>query len=181
MFLKSVHLIRHGTAASHSSFESDLERPLTELGRQESQNLGRVLSYLSTPPPDVIFYTPALRSSQTMAGLISVLPMDFSKVPLKEEPLFLPDGFPQQALARLLKGWFGENQNSIWVVGHNPLLETLMRLLLQDSIYLPREFERCCSLGLQILFKSEGTFAGADVRLSHWIPRPSGILNSLTP
>ncbi len=64
--MKTLLLFRHADAASRSQHATDHERPLTDRGRGDAQQMGRFLTATGQRPDHVITST-ATRARQTWA------------------------------------------------------------------------------------------------------------------
>jgi phosphohistidine phosphatase len=119
--VRHLLLVRHGAAAATST-AGDRERPLTREGRTAVQGLRAHLS-VSEPPPDLVLCSPARRTRETLELLEPAwVPKPESIV---EEALYLADA---ASLLQCLRDIESET-GSVMVVGHNPGLEVLARIL----------------------------------------------------
>ena len=119
--MRHLLLLRHGAAAATST-AGDRERPLTREGRRAVHGLRAHLS-VSEPPPDLVLCSPARRTRETLELLAPAwAPKPESIV---EEALYLADA---ASLLQRLRDIEPET-GGILVVGHNPGLEMLARIL----------------------------------------------------
>lgn len=118
--MKHLNLIRHGKAVDATGFEEDHERPLRDRGRRASAELGQLLA---APPPDLILCSTALRTRQTVACAIAAWPL----VPAirYEGELYLSSA----ARLRYCLEQIEPDIDRVWLVGHNPGIHELARLL----------------------------------------------------
>ncbi len=119
--MRRLLLLRHSEAVSPEGFD-DLDRPLTQAGQNASRRIG---SYLAQERlrPDLALVSPARRAQDTWALVGSLL----DDVPMRSEPRIY--GAPPDRLLAVCKE--AEPQVQILlVVGHNPGLQELLRLLM---------------------------------------------------
>ena len=118
--MRHLLLLRHAAAASSAA--GDRERPLTSEGRDSVRGLRARLS-ASEPPPDLVLCSPARRTRETL----ELLEPAWSTTPISivEEALYQTDA--ASLLQRLRE--IEPETGSVLVVGHNPGLEVLARIL----------------------------------------------------
>jgi phosphohistidine phosphatase len=118
--MKFVTLIRHAKAGSEDAATADHERPLTARGHAEARALGARLADLA---PDLALCSTALRATQTLrdaeAGSGLAVPAEFDRRLYLAPPSYLLD-----CLTRL-----PDDAKAVWIVGHNPGLHELVRML----------------------------------------------------
>jgi phosphohistidine phosphatase len=116
-------LTRHGHSTTGAP--SDLERPLSPEGRAQALDLGGRLSrWPRAWHPHLILVSPARRTQETLAQMISAWPL-LAEVPTRTgEELYLGD--PERWLARLTPLTM---ERTVLCVGHNPGLSDLVGAL----------------------------------------------------
>jgi phosphohistidine phosphatase len=118
--MKLLTLIRHAKAVEATGYEDDHERDLRGRGRRAAAELGR---QLAAPPPDLILCSTAARTRQTVACATADWP---SLPPIHYEgELYLVSAL--QLLRRVER--IEPEFSSAWVVGHNPGIHDLARML----------------------------------------------------
>ncbi len=118
-------LLRH-SKADRPSGVPDPQRPLTDRGRSDAAAAGSWLAehrYL----PDVVLCSPSRRTRETWFGVAVGLP-EAAEVHYADE---IYSGGPEDVIDLLRKQ--PENVGTALVIGHNPTLEELARLLDPDG------------------------------------------------
>lgn len=131
-------LLRHAEAApppaGDFSETADLARPLTAAGRAAAQRCGAWLRQ-HTFSPDLVLCSPSVRTRQTLEGLL----------PFQQPPAF-PTRFcpeiyeapPEALLAQIRTA--PVQARTVLLIGHNPGISALARLLDQQAIALDQGF-----------------------------------------
>jgi phosphohistidine phosphatase len=119
-----LYLIRHADAGDREAWEGDdAERPLTELGRQQSQALGAAFKARGIIPA-AILTSPLTRTVQTAGEFREALGGGPDPIACD---LLKPEELRRRKLSRLIAGqWVG----SVALVGHNPDLSHYLAWLL---------------------------------------------------
>ena len=117
-------LLRHGKSAWPDGMD-DLERPLTKRGREAARRMGRYLLDEQLGP-DLALVSPARRTQETW----TLAKDSLGDVPVRSEPRIYEA--PPDRLLTVVKG-VEPDVRTLLVVGHNPGLQELLRLLLGDS------------------------------------------------
>lgn len=125
--MKTLVLIRHAEAADNTPYE-DIARPLTDLGRQQAQQLGVTLEKKGLKP-DLILISPAERTRQTAGLLITA----FQKSPPQEK---VEDSLYQASPDDILSlvHALPSTVKTVMVVGHNPTVSILANTLSTQKI-----------------------------------------------
>jgi phosphohistidine phosphatase len=119
-----LYVIRHADAVPREDpTYADDDRPLTELGKRQSQALGESLADLGVRF-DMILCSPLPRAQQTVEGLLTGLPE--MKPPVEYTPELRP-GFKPRKLDREISKHEG---TAIAVVGHEPDLSRYIARLI---------------------------------------------------
>ena len=121
---KRLLLWRHAKASSADPRQRDDQRPLTSRGER---NAVAVAAALLAEPPELVLCSSARRARQTLAAAESVWSTPATL--LVEPGLYLAE--PLALLERLSQ--VEEETPSVLVVGHQPGLEELVRLLVDDG------------------------------------------------
>jgi phosphohistidine phosphatase len=121
--MRRLILLRHAEAAPPEDGD-DLDRPLTEAGRAASS---RVAAYLAGEHlfPDLVLLSPARRTRETWA----LAGAQLGDVQVQSEPRIY-SGTAERLLALLQET--GE-AHSVMLVGHNPGIEDLLRLIVSHG------------------------------------------------
>ncbi len=120
--MKTLMIMRHGDAGWNTGVASDLERPLSNRGKEEVSLIAQFLQTCAFVP-ELILSSPALRAQQTTEELIQLL----GKPPLLtfDQQLYgATVGILLERLSRL-----PEPYGQVLLVGHNPSLEELICFL----------------------------------------------------
>jgi phosphohistidine phosphatase len=118
---KTLILVRHSIAENRSNFVSDINRPLTEGGRADSQKMANLLSK-SGIKPDFILSSSAIRASQTTEIFSVVLKIETKDINLSRK-------FYYCSAKTILDHIVGlpEKMICVLVVAHNPGISDLVR------------------------------------------------------
>ncbi|PSB29527.1 phosphohistidine phosphatase SixA [Stenomitos frigidus] len=123
----TLYLIRHGLAGEHGSYANDDERPLTEEGKQKTQQVAKRLHALNLRL-DLIMTSPLVRAHQTADLLLEA---KLSQA-LQVSPYLAPHGSLDQWL-----NWFQQERSpevtTLALVGHEPNLSAWAETLLWDE------------------------------------------------
>lgn len=115
--MKTIFLLRHAEAASHSG--SDRDRPLTDKGRADAKRLGDAMREKGLVPT-AILCSPARRTRETLEGLA----FDGISVVFSEAFYNAP---PENLLNALCH--VDEVCESVLLIAHNPSIPTLAAAL----------------------------------------------------
>ena len=119
-----LYLIRHGLAGEHGSYANDEERPLTDEGKQKTQQVAKRL-YALTLRFDLILTSPLVRAHQTADLLL--------KAKLSQELQVSSHLAPGGSLDQWLQ-WLKHERSpditTLALVGHEPNLSTWAEMLL---------------------------------------------------
>ena len=122
--MKQLHLIRHAKSSWDDPSLGDHQRPLNARGQQASVLMGTAMSvYLKDTP--AVFVSSAVRAQQTFQGLVSGWTALEGAVSTTDDRLYTFD-------AHDLIAWLSEADDrldNMAVIGHNPALSALARLL----------------------------------------------------
>jgi phosphohistidine phosphatase len=160
-------LLRHGKSAWPDGMD-DLERPLTTRGRNASRRMGRYLAD-ERLVPDLALVSPARRTRETWSLAQDAL----GDVPMRSEPGIYEA--PPDRLMGVVKGVEPE-VGTLLIVGHNPGLQELARLLLghEDRYAHGTTIAKYPTAGLAVI----------DVPVRAWhelSPRSGRLLRFVTP
>jgi phosphohistidine phosphatase len=121
--MRRLLLLRHAKAARGRG--GDIERPLKRAGRQASSRLAAYLAEAQLRP-DLALVSPSRRTQETWRLVQPAL----GDVPMRAEPrLYMA---PANRLLTIIRD-AGDASDTLLVVGHNPGLEELARVLVRDS------------------------------------------------
>ena len=117
-------LLRHATAESKHNLVPDPQRRLTKSGKRESRKLAKVFEKFGFPPPHIIISSGYVRAEETLSYFN--FPELTKKIIAHE---FEPEGSPALAVQKLKSFLPAENESGIltlWIVGHNPNISSIL-------------------------------------------------------
>lgn len=116
--MRRLFLLRHTKSSWDNPDQRDFDRPLNPRGAKAAQALGRYFTAEGIVP-DAIFSSTAVRTRETLAGLLAVCPL--AAAPAYDDSLYLA------AADTLLEAVhrFDPACSCVLLVGHNPGLEDL--------------------------------------------------------
>ncbi len=156
-------LLRHAHALPVEQGKRDIARQLSERGRQEAAAAGAWLAQYH-PSLDYVLCSPAQRTRRTAERVLSAL-RDPPNLHLAAE---IYDATATQLLALLADEHF--HKGAVLLVGHNPGLTSLLRLLVEGGMPSPRVMPTA-SLALLEL---SGALKPGGARISAFWTPPSG-------
>ena len=120
--MKSLFLLRHAKSNSFQTDLSDMDRELTDGGRRAAQLVG---SYIGSQRlwPDLVLSSPAVRARETTE---LVLASANAHIEVEYDPKIY-EATPQTLFATIAR--VEKEREVLLLVGHNPGLEELLRLL----------------------------------------------------
>jgi phosphohistidine phosphatase len=126
-----LYIMRHGHAADSSETGRDADRPLTNDGRRYVEQVGALLLAHHRESLPRILSSTYLRAAQTaeiMAHAIAgpAVNLDHHEELEPDEPLPM----------KILRG-LSEDRTDALIVGHHPMVITMLRILVRDSAKLP--------------------------------------------
>lgn len=142
--MKYLTLVRHGNAAWKDPQASDFDRPLTRRGQGEAAALARSLKREALVP-DLFLSSTAIRARQTAETLIRELELPSNCVKY-EERLYLAEA---EDLLRLAQSP-GPRIAHVMIVGHNPGLSELARLLAPRADLPELDTATACAMAFKI-------------------------------
>ena len=122
--MKQLHLIRHAKSSWDDPSLGDHQRPLNTRGQRASVLMGTAMSMHLKDTP-AVFVSSAVRAQQTFQGLVSGWTALEETVSTTDDRLYTFD-------AHDLIAWLSEADDRldhVAVIGHNPALSALARLL----------------------------------------------------
>ena len=117
-------ILRHGEAQAHA--RTDAERNLTEQGRGEAL---RSAAHLIGQPVSAIIASPYVRAQQTAQLVRDALGFEPQ---IRTVPWLTPDSNPLHVLEKL------DTDDNVLLVSHQPLVGSLISLLLQGHLRQPQ-------------------------------------------
>ncbi len=158
--MKSLLVLRHAKSSWENAELSDFERPLNKRGLEAAQLIGQEMFRLSLNI-DAVLSSPAKRAKQT-----AILVKESCEI--KREIQF-EDGIYEASVMKLLHIISGidDKFDAILLVGHNPGLEELIRVLTEKIQVMPT-----------------ATLAKIDLEIESWanITTTCGVLDfAITP
>jgi phosphohistidine phosphatase len=128
--VRTVYLMRHGKAKRGPEYKEDFERPLADRGKRDSVLIGEFLKQQGMIP-DLIVSSAALRALKTARHVASTLKYD-NDIALSKE-MYLSG--PEACLGQLKQ--LDSGLKSVMLVGHNPDMEELVKILSEDVVVMP--------------------------------------------
>jgi phosphohistidine phosphatase len=139
--MKTLSLLRHAEASWSGPSLSDYDRPLKMRGEQDAELMGGYLYGLNVQPGQIVS-SPALRAIST-AGIVAVaLHLDPGQI--REMPSIYEASVNE--LMNVVRG-FDDHLEHVMLVGHNPGLSMLARILTDQGYDLPT----CAFLSLKLV------------------------------
>ncbi len=154
-----LYLLRHGIAEDKNASGRDRDRELTEKGRAELKRVLELAAHAKVKP-SLILTSPYVRARDTAAMARKILGTDED---LLETKTLVPEGQPQSVWAEICDH---RKQDSLMLVGHNPLLEQMVAHLLGTPT-LRFQFEKAAIVAIEI-----GNFRGEPDGVLLWALTP---------
>ncbi len=123
-----VYIMRHGEAVTESL--TDAERPLTQCGKAESEQMATWLA-LQHPQPSLFLVSPYVRAQQTYQILSETLKLETTKLTTLSE--LTPAG-DASVVADYLHALAMEGVQEVMIVAHLPLVGYLVSALCPDEM-----------------------------------------------
>lgn len=117
----TLYLLRHAKSGHDHPALADFDRPLNERGRQEAEGVARLMADRGYRPLRVLCSN-ALRTRETLAPLLPLLRGDAVEMTRRLYTAGAED------LLDIIRGE-SDDTASMMLIGHNPALEELARLL----------------------------------------------------
>ncbi len=111
---KTIVLIRHAKAADPEAGQQDFDRPLTERGKSDATEMGKILS-LAGLRPDAIVSSPAKRTRQTAKRIAASVGFDNDQIIWVEKFYHCTAETLETEISSL-----SDSIQTVFVVGHNP-------------------------------------------------------------
>lgn len=154
-----VYLLRHGIAEDKSSSGKDRDRELTAKGRAELKAVLHAAARAKVKPA-LILTSPYVRARDTAAKARKILGVEENLI---ETNALVPDSQPQTVWAEICDH---RKEESLMLVGHNPLFEQLVAHLLGTPT-LQFQFEKGAIVALEI-----SNFRGEPDGVLLWVLTP---------
>ncbi len=167
--MKTLLLMRHAKSDWNSPELSDHQRPLNKRGRRAAPVMAKLLSERKLLP-DLLISSDALRAQQT-----STLVTESWEAPERlklTRRLYLAE--PSTYLEILTEVPVGTK--SVMLVGHNPGISHLVRLLTGEDIELPTA--AIVQIDLQVNEFAEADLGSAAELVGFWKPRDYDVVSS---
>ena len=120
--MKTLFVLRHAKSSWENAELSDFERPLNERGLEEAPLVGKIIFEMRYEP-EIIVSSPAKRAKQTAVSVKENARIE-TEVRLDER---IYEASPQR-LIRVISE-LDDEKKSAMIVGHNPGLEGLIKIL----------------------------------------------------
>lgn len=140
--MRRLILLRHGKSAWPDGTD-DLERPLKKRGRKASRRMGRYLAEEGLRP-DLALVSPARRTQETW----SLAQGPLGEVPMRSEPRIY-EASPDRLLTVIRE--VEPEVGALLLVGHNPGLEELLRLVVRRENPSERAIAKYPTAGLAVI------------------------------
>jgi len=118
--MKKLYLLRHAKAEPWSPLGNDFSRALNERGTRDAQVVAD-WALETLPAPDTVLCSPAKRTRQTLAPLLSLWPQLLSVTDYADSMY----GASLNMLYTLMEDAFSYSERLL-MVGHNPAFEELL-------------------------------------------------------
>ena len=128
--MKTLYLLRHAKSSWDDPMMADFDRPLNDRGRQAAPFMGDLIASKGFDP-SVILCSPAERARET--GLLVKTHSGLEAPVLFDERIYEASS---QGLRQVISE-LAESYDSALLVGHNPGVEGLIRLLTGDIEPMP--------------------------------------------
>src|SRR5437016_4247303 len=129
--VRMILLLEHGNSGWSDPSVADLERPLAPRGERASQRIAKYIRQKKIRPA-LVLCSPSLRTRQTLEAIESSLGKQ-SVIELEPQLYAASEGELLERLQAL-----PESVDSVMLIGHNPGLHELARLLASRGAELPR-------------------------------------------
>ena len=120
--MKTLFLLRHAKSSWKDSDLQDFDRPLNGRGKEAAEVIGRFIRKKRLMP-DLLLSSPAVRARETIETIIKIANLQSE---LRFEERIYEAG--SSRLAEIVSE-IEDEQKSVMLVGHNPGMEELLRLL----------------------------------------------------
>jgi len=140
--LRELMLLRHAKSDWKDDSILDIERPLSARGKKNAIKMGKWLSQ-NNLMPDLIIASPAVRAQQTLRRICN----ECSASSVTVDKLYMAD--VEQLLEVLAEAPVSAER--VMIIGHNPGLETLLNLLLNDRSKEETQLFPTCALAHLIM------------------------------
>lgn len=122
--MKVLYFVRHGKGVPRSA-EPDVQRPLSEIGKEEATVMANRLRPEGILP-ELILCSPAERAQQTASIFAKILGYDSQRITLRQE-------LYQGKCERLLRviHQLDNAYTNVMLIGHNPVLSEAAHMLVQ--------------------------------------------------
>lgn len=128
--MKKIYILRHAKSSWDNPVLADFDRPLNERGSRTADFMGALI-HKSDFQPELILSSPATRAKET-ANIIKKAAGLQSEIKFEEN---IYEASPQ-TLLKIISD-LNENLQSVMLVGHNPGLEGLIKILTGESHSMP--------------------------------------------
>lgn len=128
--MKTLFILRHAKSSWDNPDLSDFDRPLNSRGLDAARFMGELI-YERKLEPQVIVSSPAKRAKQT-----AILVKEIAEIP---KPIIFDERIYEASSLSLfnLVREFDDKYESVLIIGHNPGLEDLLRVLTRELRIMP--------------------------------------------
>jgi phosphohistidine phosphatase len=169
--VRTVILLRHGKSSWSDPTLADLDRPLAPRGERASRRIGKYIRRKKIRPA-LVLCSPSLRTRQTLEAIESSLG-EGSSVEFEPQLYAASEGELLQRLRAL-----PDSVDSVMLIGHNPGLHELARVLASRGAELPRLKEKFPTGALARLVADNESWAalgpGDGELVDYIVPRELG-------
>ena len=128
--MKTLFILRHAKSSWKNSDLADFNRPLNPRGLEDATFMGALI-YQNKFQPDVILSSPAKRAKQT--AILVKETAQLEKTIQYEEKIY--EASPLTLIEIISRLEY--EQESAFLIGHNPGLENLIKFLTGEALILP--------------------------------------------
>lgn len=126
--MKELLLMRHAKSDWYAGISSDHDRPLNKRGEEDAARMGK-LTALQSIMPDFVFVSSAQRTQQTFQIWSEACTYNGDSVTRREFYLSSATQYLNQI------NQYQGNAERMMVIGHNPVMEELLSLLIGGNEY----------------------------------------------
>ena len=154
---KTLVLIRHAKAADPEVDQRDFDRPLTERGKNNAVDMGRVLKQAGLQP-DCILASPARRTTQTAKRIADATGFPIDAITWIERMYHASASTLEAEVAGL-----PDDVGTVFVVGHNPGITEFAGDI--DPVFRIEHMPTCAVVAATIELKEWSQFLAAGKKI----------------
>jgi phosphohistidine phosphatase len=160
--MKKILIMRHAKSDWSDSSLADFDRPLNKRGKKAAPFMGKEI-YNRKLVPDLVLSSPAQRAKLTAEAVAKECNIE-EKIQWKEDFYF---GYADDIIETLQR--LPKKIHKVLIIGHNPTLENLVSILVNDYKHVTMPTAALVSLSVDI---DNWTKLESNSCLFDWILRP---------